>query len=60
MLEINLSYIFLFIYIQGDFNDNVIRVQAPHLTKSCVAVRLDPGLLAGDIVNRFRKTSNPT
>lgn len=43
---------------EGDFVDGVIRVQAPHLTKSCVAIRLDPGVLAGDIVNRFRKTTN--
>ncbi|CAG2242165.1 ARHGAP18_28_40 [Mytilus edulis] len=43
---------------EGDFVDGVIRVQAPHLTKSCVAIRLDPGVRAGDIVNRFRKTTN--
>lgn len=42
---------------EGDFENGVIRVQAPHLTKSCVAIRLDPSMLAGDIVNRFRKTS---
>ena len=46
----------LFIF-QGDFENGVIRVQAPHLTKSCVAIRLDPSMVAGDIVNRFRKTS---
>lgn len=43
---------------EGDFDDGVIRVQAPHLTKSCQAIRLDPNMLAGDIVNKFRKTSS--
>ncbi|KAJ8322115.1 hypothetical protein KUTeg_000586 [Tegillarca granosa] len=38
----------------GDFQEGVIRIQAPNLTKSCTAVQLDEFTTAGQIVDRFR------
>ncbi|KAK3088633.1 hypothetical protein FSP39_021540 [Pinctada imbricata] len=39
---------------ESDFEEGVIRVQAPNLTKSCAAIKLTDTMTAGDIVNKFR------
>ncbi|KAK3602085.1 hypothetical protein CHS0354_029508 [Potamilus streckersoni] len=39
----------------ADFQEGVIRVQAPNLTKSSMAIQLDDKMTAGDIVAKFRQ-----
>ena len=46
-------------FSQNDFEDGVIRVQAPFLTKSSTAIRLDATVTACDIVDRFRQSDSP-
>ncbi|XP_033726836.1 rho GTPase-activating protein 18-like [Pecten maximus] len=41
---------------EGDFEEGVIRVHAPNLTKSSTAIRLDNHMTAGHIVDRFRNS----
>ncbi|OWF47308.1 rho GTPase-activating protein 18-like [Mizuhopecten yessoensis] len=41
---------------EGDFEEGVIRVHAPNLTKSSTAIRLDNRMTAGHIVDRFRNS----
>lgn len=41
---------------EGDFEEGVIRVHAPNLTKSSTAIRLDRRMTAGHIVDRFRNS----
>ncbi|KAH3709008.1 hypothetical protein DPMN_068468 [Dreissena polymorpha] len=38
---------------EADFQEGVIRVQAPSLTKSSTAIQLDQSITAGDIISRF-------
>ncbi|KAL3887750.1 hypothetical protein ACJMK2_000143 [Sinanodonta woodiana] len=40
---------------EADFQEGVIRVQAPNLTKSSMAIQLDDRMTAGDIVAKFRQ-----
>lgn len=42
---------------EGDFEEGVIRVLAPSLTKSCAAVKLTDNTTAGDVVDKFRNTN---
>ena len=42
---------------EGDFQQGVIRVQAPHLNMCTTAVQLDPTTTAADIVARFCHSS---
>nr|XP_022289472.1 rho GTPase-activating protein 18-like [Crassostrea virginica]XP_022289477.1 rho GTPase-activating protein 18-like [Crassostrea virginica]XP_022289485.1 rho GTPase-activating protein 18-like [Crassostrea virginica]XP_022289494.1 rho GTPase-activating protein 18-like [Crassostrea virginica] len=42
---------------EGDFEDGVIRVQAPGLTKSCAAVKLSQTTTARDIIDKFRNNN---
>lgn len=39
---------------EADFQEGVIRVQAPTLTKSSTAIQLDDHMTAGDIVSKFK------
>ena len=45
---------FTWCLLQADFQEGVIRVQAPNLTKSSMAIQLDPTMTAGDIVSKFK------
>ena len=40
--------------IQADFQEGVIRIQAPTLTKSSTAIQLDDHTTAGSIVSKFK------
>lgn len=42
---------------EGDFEEGVIRVLAPSLTKSCAAVKLTEDMTAGDVVDKFRNAN---
>ena len=42
------------ISIQADFQEGVIRIQAPTLTKSSTAIQLDDHTTAGSIVSKFK------
>ncbi|XP_060594715.1 rho GTPase-activating protein 18-like isoform X2 [Ruditapes philippinarum] len=39
---------------EADFQDGVIRIQAPNLTKSSTALQLDNNMTAGDVVAKFK------
>lgn len=42
---------------ETDFEEGVIRVLAPSLTKSCAAVKLTENMTAGDVVDKFRNSN---
>jgi hypothetical protein len=42
------------IYFQSDFQEGLINIQAPGLTKASTAIQLDENMTAGDIVAKFK------